>query len=136
MNEHWNYFSIAGKGSSNYTGGYHFINYRGDPENGVACSTPQEALGMQIESVARRFVSVDQRNYVTFCWSGNDPNVGRSSIHHSYCPYWEDYAMPASGQIYGKSLTPSGLGWSGAAAARRRELEYSAGISGMTTGVD
>lgn len=132
VTQHWNYFSVTGKGEANYTGGYHFINY--PVEKGAA--TPQDALAMQIEWFVSKIVARQQPNYVALCWTGNNPNIGRDSIHDSYCPYWEDYAIPAAGSIYGHGLSSSGKGWAGNSASVRRELEAAAGISGMTTGID
>ncbi len=111
----WNFFNIKAKNGqpvTSYTKSNgtvkvtDFRNYRADYEYAGAGTygTPAvNALAFQMDWVNRNYWQRGQNSFYLMIWNGynvQDPEHAYESISHSYCPPWDDQAMPYSRDSY------------------------------------
>lgn len=111
----WNFFNIkasSGQPTTSYTksGGTvvntEFRNYKATYQyNGAGTySTPAvNALSAQMNWINRNYWEKGQNSYYLMVWNGYDvsnPAQAYEGISHSYCPPWDDRAMPYSKDSY------------------------------------
>lgn len=150
----WNYFNIKaadGQPTTSYTtaGGEvrhtSFRNYKEDFENaayGLYETPAVNALASQMNWINERYWSRGQNSYYLMVWNGynaEDPEHAYEGISHSYCPPWDDQAMPyaqdsyrigAGGEklSYWKNANSSYHGWiNNCASFRYKVYHYIAG---------
>lgn len=147
----WNFFHIRPSGSvpelvipkgeelwHTGFGNYKQLYEKSDTPYGEGCVN---ALHAQIDSVGRNYWnnSKGQNTFYLMCFYGYD-NVSLSTITHSYCPPWQDNAMPYSKDSYyvsgsGEKVylwpnTHAGYtGWINKCAYIRRSFEEFLGIA-------
>jgi len=111
----WNYFNIkasSGQATTSYTKAdgtvvnTDFRNYRAiyEKNGGSEYKTPAvNALSAQMNWINNNYWSKGQNSYYLMVWNGyniSDPAHAYETIRHSYCPPWDDQAMPYSQDSY------------------------------------
>lgn len=138
----WNFFNITV--STGYKGipGYErFRDYKTDYENksGLYQTKAVNAFAEQVGWINDRYWQKGQDSYYLMCFNGYDysnPGSAYQGISHSYCPPWDDQAMPYSpdsytiyndGSVhyYWKNANERNTGWvNGCARARSKFAQY------------
>jgi len=111
----WNYFNIKASGEqpkTSYTNASgvvkhtDFRNYKAEYESsgtGTYATAAVNALAAQMDWINRNYWQKGQNSYYLMVWNGyrtGDPEHAYESISHSYCPPWDDTAMPYSNDSY------------------------------------
>ena len=139
----WNFFNISVGTQTTYGGisGYErFRDYRSvfEGADGVYETDAVNALTAQINWINNNYWSNShsQNTYYRMCFMGydeSDPQNAYAGIFHSYCPPWDDTAMPYSqdsyiiyngeNRYYWKNAGEGNRGWVNGCARLRSEFE-------------
>lgn len=111
----WNYFNIkatSGQAKTSYTKSNgavvqtDFRNYKADYEGngaGTYKTAAVNALSAQMNWINAHYWQKGQNSYYLMVWNGynvENPQHAYEGISHSYCPPWDDQAMPYSHDSY------------------------------------
>lgn len=102
----WNFFNITTNEYAVIPGSGRFRDFKAEfaGKNGAYKTAAVNAFEKQINSIHDNyFIKRGQTSYYLMCWNGYNATDGAhayESISMSYCPPWEDPAMPYSNDSY------------------------------------
>lgn len=104
---YWNFFSITTDSSTRpKITGTSFVDYKTWYENDTAGSYKYpilNAFSSQMYWIANNYWHKGQDTYYSMCFNGYDisnSEIGYRGIGHSYCPPWQDTAMPYTSESH------------------------------------